>query len=290
MNSPTGVHSQAATWGEILAWTALVIVLWSIGGYVNWLEFELRKIQISPVVVFVNEASSGIAALAMVLFVRAWLTRFPLSLGRLPRSLPFHFLGSLIFSLGHVGGMIGLRFLAYGAIGWTYRPAIPPGDYGFLKMLSYEYGKDLPAYAVFVLIIFLYRLYRERQLADVKGEGELAQTSKLGTKARRLRVRSGKSDLLLDVETISWLQAASNYVQVFADGREYLVRSSLSELEEKLDQTTFLRVHRSYMVNLQQVASIQPADSGGVRLEMSGGGIVPVGRKYKEILDQHIAL
>lgn len=268
---------------EVLAWTGLVAVLWSISGYVNWLEFELRKIEISPIIVAVNEASSGLAALLMVLFVRAWLTRFPLAIASLPKSLPAHLLGSLVFSLGHVGIMIGVRFLTYGAIGWTYRPAIPDGDYGFLKMLAYEYGKDFPVYAVFLLIIFLYRLYRVRQT-------QAAQAPSRARAPNKIRVRAGNHDLLLEKASIDWFQAASNYAQVFASGDEYLIRGTLSDLEAKLSEGSFVRVHRSFIVNLDKVAKIRPADSGGLVLEVNGGMTIPVGRKYKDRIESLLSL
>ncbi|SDE71003.1 LytTR family DNA-binding domain-containing protein [Kordiimonas lacus] len=261
---------------ESLAWLILVATLWGVGGYVNWLEYELRSIRISPVIVIINEATSGISALFLVLFVRAWLDQFPLSLKAAAKSLPAHLLGSALFSFGHVSLMIGLRYIAFAALDQAYRPAIPDGSYGVLKMFAYEYGKDFPVYWVFLMIIFLYRLYQDHKRQRLEPKGSLD----------KIKVRSGNADVLLDLDLVDCFQAASNYVRVFVSGKEYLIRCSLAELETTLDKSRFIRVHRSFIVNLGKAQKIVSTDGGNRCFEMHDGRKVPIGRKYRNALDQ----
>jgi DNA-binding LytR/AlgR family response regulator len=67
-------------------------------------------------------------------------------------------------------------------------------------------------------------------------------------------------------------------------GHDYLLRSTLSDILEQLDPARFARVHRSHAVNLDQVAEIEPLESGDARLRMKDGSVVPCSRRYREAL------
>lgn len=61
---------------------------------------------------------------------------------------------------------------------------------------------------------------------------------------------------------IEWIEAADNYVQLHASGRIFLVRDSLSNFQGKLNPNTFVRIHRSMIVNTQQILEVLPANHG----------------------------
>ena len=58
----------------------------------------------------------------------------------------------------------------------------------------------------------------------------------------------------------------------------------MAAIEPRLDPARFVRVHRSYMVNLDHVAEIEPLDTGDARLTMHDGSRVPCSRRYREAL------
>ena len=68
------------------------------------------------------------------------------------------------------------------------------------------------------------------------------------------------------------------------NGHDYLLRSTLSDFLEQLDPARFARVHRSYAVNLDRVAEIEPTDGGDARLKMKGGSQLPCSRRYRAAL------
>lgn len=82
-------------------------------------------------------------------------------------------------------------------------------------------------------------------------------------------------------ESLLYARARGKHCLVRSCGREYVCRLSLHELERRLP-SQFLRVHRSYVVNLQRVAEVFPWFSGTFVLALEDGGKVrvPVGRKY----------
>jgi two-component system LytT family response regulator len=64
--------------------------------------------------------------------------------------------------------------------------------------------------------------------------------------------------LFISVDTIVWIGADGNYVQVHAGGRTYEIRETLSNLEKKLNPRHFARIHRSTIVNVRRIKEVQP--------------------------------
>ena len=97
-------------------------------------------------------------------------------------------------------------------------------------------------------------LTSQRKLAAALAHLELRN---LGTKAypSRLMVPDGPKDILLPVHEIEWIEASDYYSSLHARQRTYLLRESLTDLEQRLDPEIFLRVHRSAIVNLNFVGA-----------------------------------
>lgn len=62
--------------------------------------------------------------------------------------------------------------------------------------------------------------------------------------------------MLIPVHSIEWIEASDYYSSLHVKQRTYLLRESLSDLEQKLDPKCFVRVHRSALVNLDYLQEI----------------------------------
>ena len=102
----------------------------------------------------------------------------------------------------------------------------------------------------------------------------------------RLAVRTRGRIVLLDVESIDWLQAADNYVTVHAGSSEYLLRDTLSALEDQLDPNRFVRIHRSTIVRLERVVELQPATHGDFDVRLRDGTALTLSRTWREKLER----
>ncbi|MCC2677174.1 MAG: transcriptional regulator, LytTR family-like protein [Ramlibacter sp.] len=211
--------------------------------------------------------------------------RFPLRWDTLRRILPWHLAGTVAFSLVHVGLMMPLRKAVHAALGETYRID------DWLRVISYEYLKDVRTYFLVLVAIWSYRLLMMR----MQGEARVLdpQEPPAGTppappapaaRPDRFLVRKLRKEFLVPAADIEWLQAQGNYVGLHVGGHDYLLRSTLADILEQLDPARFARVHRSYAVNLDQVAEIEPVESGDARLKMKDGSVVPCSRRYREAL------
>lgn len=96
-----------------------------------------------------------------------------------------------------------------------------------------------------------------------------------------LPVWKGQLKTTIDVDRIEWARAARNYVEFFADGHSYIVRDSMSRVEQLLSGSRFLRTHRSYLVNTDRIAGLHGGRSRPAIVVRSGSRI-PVGKTYRD--------
>lgn len=107
----------------------------------------------------------------------------------------------------------------------------------------------------------------------------------------RLSVPSGERTMVVLKKQICYLEAQGGnvYLQLL-NGERIVSRQTLASLTAQLDPATFLRVHRSYVVNLDQIREIQPATNHTYELTMVEKSRVPVSRSFVAELKQAIGL
>jgi two-component system LytT family response regulator len=96
------------------------------------------------------------------------------------------------------------------------------------------------------------------------GDGKEPDLSALVNDARprqgpleRVLIRDGAQVHVIPVERIDYVEAQDDYVCFVADGRPYLKDQTMAELETLLDASRFVRVHRSYMLNVERIARVE---------------------------------
>jgi two-component system LytT family response regulator len=101
---------------------------------------------------------------------------------------------------------------------------------------------------------------------------------------KRIAVRSAGKTRFVDLEDVLWIQGAENYVQLHTAGAAHLVHSTMQSMLERLDADTFVRVHRSAIVNVGHVRQVETAASGEYVLTLDNGAAVQSSRKYSDII------
>ncbi|HEX2211687.1 MAG TPA: LytTR family DNA-binding domain-containing protein [Longimicrobium sp.] len=97
---------------------------------------------------------------------------------------------------------------------------------------------------------------------------------------RRLLIRDRGRIFFLPTAEIDWIESAGNYASLHAGKQSYLVRSSMTELERKLDPAEFARIHRATIVNLARVQEVRPYGGSDYRLVLTTGERLNVSRGY----------
>jgi two-component system LytT family response regulator len=94
----------------------------------------------------------------------------------------------------------------------------------------------------------------------------------------RILIRDGARVQVIPVARIGHIEAEDDYVAIHADGRTWLKSQRLADLESQLDPQAFLRVHRSYIVNLAAIVRIEPAGKDGHCAVLQSGARIPISR------------
>ncbi len=132
---------------------------------------------------------------------------------------------------------------------------------------------------------------RER-LAAPATEGEAAMRALVSdAQARhqpieRVLIRDGARVQVIPVARIDYIEAQDDYVAICSEGRQWLKNQRMAELESQLDPQAFLRVHRSYIVNLGTIARIEPTGKDGHCAVLKSGARIPISRSgYQKVRD-----
>ena len=104
------------------------------------------------------------------------------------------------------------------------------------------------------------------------------------TYVSRLIVPDGPKDVLVPVRSIEWIEASDYYSSLHVKQRTYLLRESLSDLEQKLDPKNFVRVHRSALVNLDYVQDIHREGVREGTLTLMGGTSIRISKSGRQRL------
>ncbi|MEQ9593584.1 MAG: LytTR family transcriptional regulator DNA-binding domain-containing protein [Cyclobacteriaceae bacterium] len=101
------------------------------------------------------------------------------------------------------------------------------------------------------------------------------------TPQNKIAVQSNGKITLLDVGEILWVRAAGNYVELNTERERHLYYKSMSGIEELLDPKLFTRIHRSYIIRNDQVASLRKHSNGEYFVLLKNGNELKLSRTYK---------
>lgn len=216
------------------------------------------------------EGSSAVAITFAALVIPAFSRLAPFGAAGWGRLLLVNGLATLPFSAIHTGGMWGLRWLVYSAVGGQLR--ISPWD------ALYEYRKDLFAYAI------LYGAFRfTARLAPPPVQP--VEMQRAPSAELLMEINDGARTHRVPLGSILWLRAAGNYVEFqLAGGDRPLMRTSLQDMQDRLAPHGFLRTHRSWIVNPGGVRQLKAVGSGDFLLTLENGDEAPLSRRFPEAL------
>jgi two-component system LytT family response regulator len=106
----------------------------------------------------------------------------------------------------------------------------------------------------------------------------------------RIVVKDGAKVFVIPVERLDYAEAQDDYVALHSEGKSYLKQQTISSLEASLDPRQFVRIHRSYIVNLEKISRIEPYTKDSRIAVLAGGAQLPVSRagydRLKALLDE----
>lgn len=105
----------------------------------------------------------------------------------------------------------------------------------------------------------------------------------------RIVVKNGSNILILQAENVSHIEAYDDYVKIHSGNTFYLKKKTMNYYEQVLDTTNFIRVHRSFILNIDFLTRIDAAEKGSYHALLKNGDKIPLSKtgysKLKELLN-----
>ena len=107
--------------------------------------------------------------------------------------------------------------------------------------------------------------------------------------SKRLAIKHHGRVLLFEVHDVDRIEAAGNYVEIYVrqetQNKTYLMRESLSSLEQRLNPAEFVRISRSSLIQIARVRELQTMFNGDFVAVLKDGSVVSGSRRYRQALD-----
>lgn len=120
--------------------------------------------------------------------------------------------------------------------------------------------------------------WRDQKNQNSQTKELLDEVSLTAPQSQRIVIKDGSKIKIIPVPDVHYLEAADDFVKVFTKEGYFLKNKTMSHFEQALDPSQFVRCHRSYIVNLQQITRIDPYEKDSHIAILRSGAKVPVSR------------
>lgn len=257
----------------LVGWFAINVVVLAT---TTLMEFARGASSIPVWEPFCWEISSQLIVLLLIpvgIFINdRWFDQLKLSV-----RLAAHTALTIPFSAVHIAGMVGIRQLWYRLMDSHYIFGNLPTE------VLYEYRKDAQSYLTIALVIFGYRLIVRRLHGEASYLAKDDESENLEPESppERLLIKKLGREFLIQISDIEWIEASGNYANLHIKDSVYPMRITMDKLD-KLLPSNFTRIHRSTIVNLQQIHEVQPLDTGDYQVTLRNQKILTLSRRYRE--------
>ena len=95
-------------------------------------------------------------------------------------------------------------------------------------------------------------------------------------RSKRIVVRVKNEIKIIQTQEVAFFEAEDDYISIHTQEGKFLKKMTMKQLEESLDPDKFARVHRSFLVNLQEVSGLEPYEKESYLLRLRSGQKIPV--------------
>jgi two-component system, LytTR family, response regulator len=132
------------------------------------------------------------------------------------------------------------------------------------------------------------RLLVALRRAQEKLQAVRAQPARTASYPAQFLAKVGRHARILRADDICAVEAAANYVYLHTPELSGLLRATLSDFENELDPTAFIRTHRSWIVRISAIAEMRKVGGGDVRLRMNDDSEVPLSRNFRPAFEERL--
>lgn len=167
-------------------------------------------------------------------------------------------------------------------------------------------GRDLPPAFVFVTaydqyalkafeagaLDYLLKPFDNARFAQAlaRAKERVSQNKKSPARTDRFTIKGTGQITFVKIAEIDWIEAADYYACLHVGAKSHLLRRRMAELERELDDSTFCRIHRSSIVNLNRVRGLQLNSEGEYEVLLDAGKRLRLSRRYRKQLQARLGI
>jgi DNA-binding LytR/AlgR family response regulator len=125
---------------------------------------------------------------------------------------------------------------------------------------------------------FLKSVNKFYQMSQDEVQVVSGQSTDKGTDESFIYVKENKKVIKIYLSEIKYIEGLSEYVQIYTDKRKVIVKTSLTQMEEKLPSEHFLRIHKSYIISVNKIEAFT---ANTIEIQNKE---LPIGRSYKNVV------
>ena len=115
-----------------------------------------------------------------------------------------------------------------------------------------------------------------------------AEEETAGRYEKLINIKDRGQIFRVEIDNIEYVEAAGDYMCIYTGDNSLILRETMKDLERRLDPRVFQRVHRSTIVNLDQVRQVRPHTNGECFLVLDSGAEVKVSRSYRDVVARFV--
>lgn len=151
--------------------------------------------------------------------------------------------------------------------------------------------KIIEALFLYIIVILVYFLFSANEKLEEKEKNEIKRNKLNNTGGlERISVKDRQQIHVIQVQEINYIEACGDYVSLFTATGSFLKEQTMKYFEENLSSKQFVRIHRSYIVNVSEVAKIELYEKESYRVHLKSGKILKASNNGYKSLKEIIKL
>lgn len=149
--------------------------------------------------------------------------------------------------------------------------------------------------ACWVILVQWYRIRRiEFEVGDIQSQKEMAEIASSSLVENpaldRIPVKDGSRIHIIHLDELLYIQACGDYVTLFTTSGQYLKEQTMKYFEQHLPPAVFIRIHRSCIVNTEQIVRVELFGKETYQVRLKNGDYLRVSNTGYKLLKEHLSL
>lgn len=186
---------------------------------------------------------------------------------------------SIRLNLAFISSVIVIHQFAYPGLVWILSEIFYYHTFSYWQTFSFSLSNYFIITAIIYLVSFIVFTKRKSREESIEIEVESKEENFITS---IIVADSTNKKIFLQVDDILYFSANSPYISIYHSSKKYLHTETLKSLETQLDGKQFVRIHKSHIVNLSKIASIQSRQNGDYDITLINNTILRLSRSYSK--------